>query len=265
LSNGKQPSIKIAIKSDVLNKQNIIMHKKIKISKNFYEKLHWPKNELICGLDEVGRGCLAGPLVVAAVILKPNTKIKGLKDSKLMSKEELLEIYPKIIKNSWYSFGILNNIDIDRYNIWQSTLIAMKQATMNLLATCPKLPSVIVIDAMPLSLANSGYSNLEINYFNKGESLSCSIAAASVIAKVKRDSLMAKYDEFTPGYNFAKHKGYGTKDHQTNIAKNKDSILHRQTFLKKFQHLLHPQETQVNIFDNLILEKGIESEFDEQI
>ncbi len=222
---------------------------KLTISKDFYEKREWQKDQLICGLDEVGRGCIAGPLVVAAVILHPNNKLKLLKDSKTLTKEELYKVYPKIIENSWYSFGVVNNLDIDKFNIWNATLIAMRQALMNLFTICPKLPSVILIDAMPLSLKNTVYKDIEIHYFPKGENISRSIAAASIIAKVKRDKLMTMYDQHLPGYEFSKHKGYGTVEHQKYLGALGKSILHRESFLKNFSQLLIKEE-QINIFQN---------------
>lgn len=228
---------------------------KISISKDFYEKREWDQGNLVCGIDEVGRGCLAGPVVVAAVILRPNNRLKLLKDSKTLSKEELLAVSPRIIENSWYSFGIVNNYDIDDFNIYQATRIAMKQALLNLLATSPK-PSVVLVDAMPLSLMDSSYESIEIHSFPRAESLSRSVAAASIIAKVKRDSLMAMYDNIIPNYQFGKHKGYATKEHQDALSLNGKSILHRETFLKKFGHLFINElnnDEQINMFDNINL------------
>jgi len=226
----------------------------IKISKDFYEKREWAENNLVCGLDEVGRGCLAGPLVVAAVILNPNNRLQLLKDSKTLTREELQKVAPRILANSRYAYGIVNHHEIDRFNIWNATLIAMRRALLNLLAVCPKLPSVILIDAMPVSLKNTAYDNIEINYFPKGESLSRSIAAASIIAKVKRDNLMGIYDTILPGYKFGKHKGYGTPEHKNMLEKNGKSILHRQTFLRKFDYLLDKPDHDLgtNISENIL-------------
>lgn len=226
----------------MINKVTYRNNTKLRFSKDFFEQREWQKGDLVCGIDEVGRGCLAGPLVVAAVILYADNRLKSLKDSKILPKDELLKIYPRIIKNSWHSFAIVNNKDIDQFNIYQATLIAMRQAVLSLLATCPQLPKVIIIDAMPLCLKNTAYEHIEIQYFPKGESISRSIAAASIIAKVKRDNLMAEYDKIIPGYDFSLHKGYGTKIHQNALFVNGDSILHRQSFLKKFSHLLEKSQ-----------------------
>jgi len=245
-------------------RKNIHKKKKFKkyMQKDFFEKQEWGKNQLVCGVDEVGRGCLAGPLVVAAVILYPNNRLKLLKDSKVLTREELLKVYPRIISNSWYSFGIINNIDIDKFNIWRSTLLAMRQAIMNLFAICPKLPTLILSDNMPISLENTHFKDIEIQYFPEGESISRSIAAASIIAKVKRDSLMQMYDEYLPGYEFGKHKGYGTKDHQNALSKNGQSILHRESFLKKFKHLFNKEFdfTQINLFEQIEIINSIDKE-----
>jgi len=112
---------------------------KFRPSKDFFEHRDWKNGDLVCGIDEVGRGCLAGPLVVAAVILFADNRLKSLKDSKILTKEELLKISPRILKNSWHSFAMVDNNDIDKFNIYQATLVAMRQAVLNLLATCPKL------------------------------------------------------------------------------------------------------------------------------
>lgn len=230
---------------------------KIILTKDFFEKREWPKNQLVCGLDEVGRGCLAGPLVVASVILHPHNKLKLLKDSKILTKNELLNVYSRIIKNSWFSFGIVNNLDIDKFNIWNATLIAMRKSIMNLFSICPQLPSVILIDAMPVSLFNSNYENIEIYNFPNGENFSRSIAAASIIAKVKRDSLMSMYDNHLPGYNFNRHKGYATKEHRKYLYQNGKSILHRESFLNNFNNQLN-ENHQINIFnDKIVTEDNI--------
>lgn len=225
-------------------------------TKDFFELLNWQNGDLVCGIDEVGRGCLAGPLVVAAVILFADNRLKSLKDSKILTKDKLLKISPRIIKNSWHSFAIVNNTDIDQLNIYNATLIAMRQAILNLFATCPKLPKTILVDALPLNLKNTAYEGIEIHNFTKGESLSRSIAAASIIAKVKRDSLMTLYDNVLPGYNFAQHKGYGTKTHQNALFSNGDSILHRQSFLKKFSHLLITEG--LNLDQNYTLDANLD-------
>ena len=201
--------------------------------KNFYETAAWAKNEQICGIDEVGRGCLAGPLVTSAVILPPLKHHELLKDSKTLTQRELLQVYAWITKNCKYSVGIVSNTTIDKFNIWQSTLIAMKKAVLHLLAASSKKPCAILVDAMPLKLSRTAYSNIPVYNFPKGESKSTSIAAASIVAKVERDRIMGKLDTLFPGYQFRHHKGYGTKKHKNAIENQKQTIIHRASFLSK--------------------------------
>jgi len=201
--------------------------------KNFYEKTAWEVNNLVCGIDEVGRGCLAGPLVTAAVILPRYKHHKLLKDSKTLTQKELLQAHRWITKHCKYSLGMVSNNEVDKFNIWQSTLIAMKRAALNLLATCEQKPSAILIDAMPLRLCHTAYSNIPVHHFTKGESKSTSIAAASIVAKVERDRIMGKLDAVFPGYQLRHHKGYGTKKHRNAVEKQKHTIIHRVSFLNK--------------------------------
>lgn len=203
------------------------------IRKNFYEKAAWQGKSFVCGIDEVGRGCLAGPLVSSAVILPIGCRYSNLADSKLMSKGQRDLAYKWITKNCFYGIGVVSSSEIDKYNIWQATLIAMKRATMNLLAIFPSKPSAFLIDAMPLKLLDTSYKNIPVFHFNKGESKSTSIAAASIVAKVTRDRLMQMFDSIFPNYGLAKHKGYGTKKHKDSVIKNGHSIIHRVSFLGK--------------------------------
>lgn len=202
-----------------------------KIKKNSYEAAAWDANTLVCGIDEVGRGCLAGPLVTAAAILHPGKKHPLLRDSKELEAEELLKAYAWLSKNSWFGIGIVSARVIDTHNIWQATLIAMKKALVQLLAVSPQKPSIILVDAMPLNLNDTGYHEIDVHHFPKGENKSISIAAASIIAKVRRDALMARFEPVFPGYRFGQHKGYGTKMHQAAIADAKPCLIHRTTFL----------------------------------
>ena len=124
-----------------------------RFNKNYFEEQAWAQNQVICGLDEVGRGCLAGPVVTAAVILKPGKQpSRLLKDSKLMTPEEREKAFKWIENNCWYSVGIVHHRIIDDRNVWHATLIAMKKALVHLLATAPQIPSKIITDAMPLNL-----------------------------------------------------------------------------------------------------------------
>lgn len=204
-----------------------------KIIKNQYEKEAWTASQVVCGIDEVGRGCLAGPVVTAAVILHPNKTSRLLKDSKILTKEELAKGAAWVLKNSWFGYGIISHHQIDLHNIYQATLIAMKRAVMQAFMTCPRRPSCILVDAMPLKLTLSSYNTIQIHSFTKGESLSISIAAASIIAKVKRDELMSRLDRVIPGYRLAEHKGYATDTHCQAVRQEGRSLLHRTSFLSK--------------------------------
>jgi len=188
---------------------------------------------VVCGIDEVGRGCLAGPVVTGAVILPIGSTYRRLKDSKAMTAKERELAYNWIIKNCWYSTGIVSNQTVDRHNIWQATLIAMKKAALQLLVTCPYRPSALLIDAMPLKLNDTNYKNIPIHHFYKGESKSASIAAASIVAKVTRDRLMQAFDPIFPGYYLSNHKGYSTKKHKAAISSLGPTIIHRSSFLGK--------------------------------
>jgi len=215
-----------------------------KLTKNHFEKSAWLEGKLVCGIDEVGRGCLAGPLVTAAVITPANKHMPLLKDSKILTPEEREKAARWILKHCWYGYGIVHNRLIDERNIWQATLVSMKRALVQLLATSPHIPQAILVDAMPLSLLDTSYRDIPVYYFPKGETLSTSIAAASIIAKVKRDMIMNSLDPLFPAYSFGQHKGYGTKLHRDAIDEKEHSIIHRQTFLNESDH--DPESDQSN-------------------
>ncbi len=200
--------------------------------KNFYEKAAWDENSFVCGIDEVGRGCLAGPLVTAAVILRC-TNSRLIKDSKLLNPKQLATAAAWIARNGWWAYGIISPQLIDRYNIYQATLLAMQRAVITLLSQAPR-PQLIVVDAMPLSLAETAYADLPIKAFPAAETYSCSVAAASIMAKVRRDKLMRQLGNTFPAYQLGKHKGYGTRPHQAALATHGASIIHRTSFLRKF-------------------------------
>lgn len=199
--------------------------------KNAHEQTAWAQKGVVCGVDEVGRGCLAGPLVTAAVILPPGKDSRLIKDSKILTESEREKAALWIFKNAWYGIGAVHHRIIDKHNIWQATLIAMKKAVVNLLAHCPYKPMAILVDAMPLKLCDTNYKDTPVHHFTKGESLSSSIAAASIIAKVHRDQLMGKLDSIIPGYSLAQHKGYATDKHVQALFAHQKSIIHRSSFL----------------------------------
>lgn len=201
------------------------------VRKNSFEKMAWSFKAVTCGIDEVGRGCLAGPLVTAAVILPPGKSCRLLKDSKLLTEQQRLKGYSWIVKHCWYAVGIVDNHSIDRHNIWRATLISMKKALIHVLATCPHRPASILVDAMPLQLLDTSYNAIPVYYFAKGERKSSSIAAASIVAKVTRDEMMKKLDAIFPGFHLGCHKGYSTKKHKNVLKERPPLIIHRQSFL----------------------------------
>lgn len=219
------------------SKKKTMKTKKNDFKKNFYEKIAWANKSFVCGIDEVGRGCFAGPVVTAAAVLTSQKTPVFIADSKTLSKQELLNAYEWLTQNSKFSIGIVNNHNIDKLNIWNSTLIAMKKSAISLFWQMNLPPSAILVDSMPLKLDNTAYKHIPIHSFIKGESKSVSIAAASIIAKVTRDKLMEKYDNIFPEYQFVDHKGYGTDKHRLAIEKYRHTIIHRETFLKKM--LIH--------------------------
>lgn len=212
----------------------------LKITKNYYEKTSWQRGAVVCGIDEVGRGCLAGPLVTGAVILPPGKSHPQLKDSKLMTPQEREKAFLWIKKHCWYSVGIINNRLIDEHNIWQATILGMKKALVHLLASCSLTPECILIDAVPLNLFDTGLGHIPVYSFTQGERKSSSIAAASIVAKVTRDHMMAKYATLFPGYHLQKHKGYSTQSHKLAINTHTHSIIHRVSFLT---NIITPQES----------------------
>lgn len=182
--------------------------------------------KIICGVDEAGRGPLAGPVCAAAVILPPNAEIPGLNDSKKLSDKKRRELYP-VIKEQALAYGIAfaDHKEIDEINILQATYLAMERA-INQLSVKPELALIDGNRAKDFGIP--------VQTVVHGDSLSASIAAASVLAKVTRDDYMLKMAEEYPGYDFEIHKGYGTKAHYAALAKLGASSIHRMTFLKKF-------------------------------
>lgn len=174
----------------------------------------------IAGVDEAGRGPLAGPLVVAAAILKPNCSLLGVDDSKKLSEAKRELLYDDILQQvEAYSVRIIEPETIDRLNIYQATLQGMRECLDEL------NPDVALIDAMPIS--SDSYECISII---KGDALSLSIAAASIIAKVTRDRIMLELDKEYPEYTFAKHKGYPTAEHMQAIAKYGVLSCHRTSY-----------------------------------
>jgi ribonuclease HII len=204
-----------------------------KLKKNHFEYAAWEKNLTMCGIDEVGRGCLAGPVVAAAVVLPLYAHHGLLKDSKALTQEERVVACEWIYRHCWYGVGIINHRLIDTHNIWQATRMGMKRALMQLFALYVPLPACIVTDAMPLDLADTVLCAVPVYYFPKAEDQSASVAAASILAKVTRDRLISTMDSVFSGYNFTAHKGYGTFGHKAVLQQHHTTLIHRVSFLKK--------------------------------
>lgn len=225
-------------------------NKKLNFNKNHYENTAWEAQSVVCGIDEVGRGCLAGPLVAAAVILPIGKISRLIKDSKVMEQEDREKAAKWIKKHCTYAIGIVHNRLIDQHNIYQADLIAMKKALVNLLAIYPQTPSAILVDAMPLKLADTNFNHIPVHYFPFGESKSTSIAAASIIAKVTRDELMNRFDTVFPGYTLNEHKGYSTPKHKAAIKEQSHTIIHRMSFLKNLNKEINDKQEQQSLFIN---------------
>jgi ribonuclease HII len=182
------------------------------------------RHSVIAGIDEAGRGPLAGPVVAAAVVLPSGLIIEGLDDSKKIPVKKRMDIFWKIVRYcSDASVGIIDAETIDRVNILQATRLAMKSAV-----DCLRIrPDILLIDAVKLP----GIKIMQEPII-KGDAKSASIAAASVIAKVVRDDIMQDYHEEYPHYNFIAHKGYGTKEHIESLSRNGPSPIHRRSFGK---------------------------------
>ena len=179
----------------------------------------------ICGIDEAGRGPLAGPVVVAAVIMPKDSMIEGVNDSKKVSEKKREKLYELIIEEAIsYSVGIVDQNEIDRINILNATKAGLTEAVRTLKVK----PELILVDA----LTNIDTCGVPYQSIIKGDAKSYSIAAASIIAKVTRDRIMREGDKVYPQYGFEKHKGYGTAAHISAIKENGLCPLHRLSFVK---------------------------------
>ncbi len=189
-----------------------------------FEKPLYDKGvKYIAGIDEVGRGPLAGPVVTCAMVLKPDVLIEGVNDSKKVSEKNREILFDIIINNCIsYGIGMANEKVIDRINILNATKEAMKESVSNLKIT----PEHLLIDAVDLGV------DIPYTPLIKGDAFSISIAAASIVAKVTRDRLMVAYDEIYPEYGFSRNKGYGTAEHVEALKKYGPCPIHRMSFIK---------------------------------
>ena len=186
------------------------------------EKLYDEGHHLICGVDEAGRGPLAGPVVVAACILPPFLRIDGINDSKKLSDKKRRELYKIIIKNAiCYKIVFISEEVIDNLNIYQAT----KKGMLEAIAGLDKEPDYALIDAMPL-----GELIIPHDSIIHGDARCASVAAASILAKVARDEYMEKMDVKYPDYGFRRHKGYGTKQHLEALEKYGPCPIHRKSY-----------------------------------
>lgn len=193
-----------------------------------YEK-QYASYEYICGIDEVGRGPLAGPVVAGAVILPKDCQILYLNDSKQLSERKREELYDIIMREAVaVGIGMVSHERIDEINILQATYEAMRQAVGQLAVQ----PDLLLNDAVTIP----GISFRQIPII-KGDAKSISIAAASIIAKVTRDRLMVQYDEVFPGYDFASNKGYGAAAHLEALKKYGPTAIHRHSFIRNFMEV----------------------------
>lgn len=190
------------------------------IKKEIYDKY-----QLIAGIDEVGRGPLAGPVVTCAVIMKKDSHIDGITDSKKLKRKKMLKLKEKILEDSIsISYGYANQNLIDEINIRQATLFAMKMAVENL---NPR-PEILLIDAERID------SNIPQLNIVKGDLNEYAISCASILAKIRRDDIMINFSKIYPEYSFDTNVGYGTKKHYEAIDKFGITPIHRKSFLKKY-------------------------------
>jgi ribonuclease HII len=187
-----------------------------------YEKLAWASGaKLVAGVDEVGRGCLFGPVVAAAVILKPNYRIKGLRDSKLIDQAKREKLAERIKEHAIaYAFATVDVARIDQLNIYHASLLAMREAVAQLAPA----PDHLLVDAVAIN-----WECPQTNIIH-GDALSASIAAASIIAKVERDAMMRRWDPVYPQYDLASNKGYRSPKHLAALRDHGPTPLHRLSF-----------------------------------
>ena len=195
--------------------------------KEIERELYQKGFDKICGIDEAGRGPLAGPVVIAGVIMPRDSMIEGVNDSKKVSEKKREKLYDLIIEEAIsYSVAVIGQDIIDEINILNATKEGVTQVVKGL----DVKPDLILVDA----LTHINTKGIPYDSIIKGDAKCYNIAAASIIAKVTRDRIMRQWDEIYPIYEFSKHKGYGTAEHIRIIKENGPCILHRKSFIKNF-------------------------------
>ncbi len=207
-----------------------------------FERKAWAQGfQVVAGVDEAGRGPLAGPVVAAVCILDPKTQILGLNDSKKLTPAARNRLYSEILEQALaWQIGISDHLEIDKINILQATCNAMRSAITNL----SKKPDLLLVDAVKLKQVEP-----DVWPIIRGDGLSVSIAAASILAKVTRDAMMEEFDKQYPEYGFARHKGYGTPQHYEALSKHGPCPIHRLTFIRSVLDAEKSTDSQISLFD----------------
>lgn len=204
---------------------------RLKALKEFEDNLRKEGNKLIIGIDEAGRGPLAGPVAVGAVIMKPDSMLEWVNDSKKVTAKRREILYDRIIEDSVaWSVQLVSEKEIDEKNILQATKEGLTLAIKDILSQVDEKPSIVIVDA----LREIDTMGIPYESIIKGDATCYSISCASILAKVTRDRIMDEWDKVYPEYGFAKHKGYGTKMHIEAIRKYGPCPIHRRTFIKHF-------------------------------
>lgn len=199
--------------------------------KKFEKNLYQEGNKLIIGIDEAGRGPLAGPVAVGAVVMKPNSELEWVNDSKKVTEKRREILFDKIKEESLaWSVQLISQQEIDELNILEATKKGLHLAVEDIIKQLGKKPDIILVDALrEIDTCGIPYQSII-----KGDATCYSISCASILAKVTRDRIMKEWDEIYPQYGFAGHKGYGTAKHIQAIREYGPCPLHRKTFIKHF-------------------------------
>ena len=199
--------------------------------KKYEENLYKEGYKLICGIDEAGRGPLAGPVAVGAVIMKPDSMLEWVNDSKKVTEKRREILYDKIIEDSIaWSVQLISEKDIDELNILEATKKGLNLALRDIIEQLNSKPDILIVEALrEIDTLGVPYQSII-----KGDATCYSISCASILAKVTRDRVMKQWDEVYPQYGFAKHKGYGTAKHIQAIKEYGPCSIHRRSFIRNF-------------------------------